>query len=161
MAEVYLLLGSNLGDRHQYLQHAVKALAHGLGGIKSISSVYETEPWGVSGQAGYLNQVLCIETSCNPDETLTATQHIERQNGRIIKGDWQSRTLDIDILFYDGLIISLPHLRIPHPLLHDRRFTLVPLVEIAPYFMHPVLGKTLLELLDECPDTSSVTNVGR
>ncbi|QDK78096.1 2-amino-4-hydroxy-6-hydroxymethyldihydropteridine diphosphokinase [Spirosoma sp. KCTC 42546] len=153
-----LLLGANLGDRTLTLRRAIDLIAERVGLVVNASGLYETAPWGVTDQPTYLNQVLAVETMLEPEEVLTQTQAIEQELGRIRLEKWGARVIDIDILYYDQLIWQTDTLTIPHPYLHQRRFTLVPLAEIAPAFVHPVLKKTTVELLEECEDESEVIN---
>ncbi|WP_080058224.1 2-amino-4-hydroxy-6-hydroxymethyldihydropteridine diphosphokinase [Spirosoma aerolatum] len=153
---ILLLLGANLGDRIRALHRANELLADRVGVVAQRSAIYETAPWGVTDQPTYLNQVVAVETTLPPDELLRQTQAIEQALGRVRLERWGARLIDIDMLYYGQLIIQTPHLTIPHPYLHQRRFTLVPLAEIAPDFLHPILQKTTLELLTECTDTSEV-----
>lgn len=154
---IYLLLGANLGDRVATLRRAVDLIAERVGPTFSQSNLYETAPWGLTDQPTYLNQVVCVETDLEPEKVLSQTQTIEQELGRVRSKKWGARIIDIDVLYYDQRILQTATLTIPHPYLHLRRFTLVPLVEIAPDFVHPVLEKTTLELLTECPDKSEVT----
>ena len=156
MTCVYLLLGSNLGDRLQNLQAATEQLKSHVGEIVKLSSVYETEPWGVSGQPAYLNQVLCVLTDKSPKVLIACLLDIEKKLGRERKSKWAERTIDIDILYYGDEILVTKELQIPHKELHKRRFTLVPLNEIAPDFKHPVLNLTTAKLLEYCPDKLEV-----
>ncbi|GAB4038731.1 2-amino-4-hydroxy-6-hydroxymethyldihydropteridine diphosphokinase [Spirosoma gilvum] len=153
---VYLLLGANLGDRIKTLNRAIDLIAERIGSVGQESAIYETAPWGVTDQPTYLNQVLAIETTLKPEELLNQTQAIEQELGRVRIERWGARLIDIDILYYDQLKLQTERLTIPHPYLHQRRFTLVPLAEISPDFVHPILQKTSLELLAECADTSEV-----
>lgn len=146
---VYLLLGSNLGNRKEILDKAIKLLNQKVGIIISQSKDYETAPWGVTDQPDFLNLVVSIQTRLKPLQILEITQSIENQLGRIRKEKWGARLIDIDILFYGNEIIDEPNLKIPHPLLQERDFALSPLAEIAPDFVHPVLGKTILELREK------------
>lgn len=157
MAEnVFLSLGSNLGDRLSYLNQAVEELE--LCGIKCVkkSPVYETDSWGYDDEP-YLNQVLECETFLTPEKLLEETSKIETLLGRkrTLSG-YEARTIDIDILFYDSEIVDIPQLKVPHPKIALRRFVLTPLKEIAPDFLHPVLKKTVRQLLEECEDTGRV-----
>ncbi|RYE18479.1 MAG: 2-amino-4-hydroxy-6-hydroxymethyldihydropteridine diphosphokinase [Sphingobacteriaceae bacterium] len=152
MQTVYLLLGSNLGDRKTYLKEALLQLEENVGRIIRTSSVYETQSWGVAGQPDYLNQVVEIETLFLPDQILKKTQSIEENLLRERTKKWDSRTIDIDILFYGREIIDLPQLKIPHPQIQNRLFTLVPLNELIPNFMHPILNKTIQALRQEVND---------
>lgn len=152
----FLLLGANLGDRTLTLSRAIDLIAERVGPVVKASGLYETAPWGVTDQPTYLNQVLAVETTLEPEDLLIRTQAIEQELGRVRLEKWGARVIDIDILYYDQLIWQTDTLTIPHPYLHQRRFTLVPLAEIAPAFVHPVLQKTTVELLEECEDESEV-----
>lgn len=156
MFQVYLLLGANLGKRFDQMQSAFQEVETQIGRIIRYSSLYETVAWGGEDGPDYLNQVLLIETSLKPREVLEKINLIEEQLGRIRKLKWESRLIDIDILFYEDMIIDCPNLVIPHPYLHLRKFTLVPLVEIAANFIHPLLRKSVKELLDELRDELEV-----
>jgi 2-amino-4-hydroxy-6-hydroxymethyldihydropteridine diphosphokinase len=147
----YLLLGSNEGDRLQWLYDALNLLdRHGL--FLALSPVYETAAWGLEEQPDFLNIALCLETELTPDGLLNAIRDIEQQCGRQRELKWGQRTLDIDILFYDDIVMNEPQLVIPHPHLHERRFALTPLCDIAPDMTHPTLKKTIQQLLQNCAD---------
>ncbi len=155
----YLLLGSNIHSRTGYLAGARKQIGRLIGEIQKISVVYESEPWGFDAAVPFLNQVVCVETDLSPEQLLGQTREIERMFGRKQKskgGKYSSRTLDVDILFYDDAVIYQPDLTLPHPRIAERRFTLIPLAEVAPDFMHPVLNQTVAHLLKECPDKGKV-----
>jgi 2-amino-4-hydroxy-6-hydroxymethyldihydropteridine diphosphokinase len=156
---LYLLLGSNLGDRHHALSQAQGQLEQALGPATAVSSVYETAPWGLIHQPAFLNQVLGLYTLQLPGELLKITQGIEKKMGREKKEKWGARSIDIDILYYGDQRIQTDGLTIPHPLLHERRFTLVPLAEIAPRFIHPVLRLSQRALLEQCTDPGEVIKV--
>ncbi|MBK0402340.1 2-amino-4-hydroxy-6-hydroxymethyldihydropteridine diphosphokinase [Adhaeribacter sp. BT258] len=153
MNNAFLLLGSNLGDRLSFLNLAITSLQKTAGEIKNLSSVYETAAWGNTEQQAFLNQVLELETSLLPEQLLAQIHHIEKAAGRVRTEHWGPRELDIDILFFGKLLVNMPNLAVPHPQLHLRRFTLLPLAEIAPDLVHPTLHKSVSELLQICPDT--------
>ena len=154
--QAFLLLGSNKGDRADYLARARHAIGNRAGNMLSASSVYETAAWGKPDQPPFLNQVVMIETELLPRELLAEALSIEMALGRKPGEKWSQRIIDIDILFYGGLVVQQEDLIIPHLLIAQRRFTLVPLAELAPDFQHPVLKKTIRELLNECDDTLGV-----
>ena len=156
MAQALLLLGSNDGDRKNYLENARFRISVLTGKLTTSSSIYETAPWGKEDQPPFLNQVVALETTLAPNLLLAALQAIEMSLGRISSPKWTTRTIDIDILFYDHQIIDALNLTVPHPAITQRRFTLVPLSEIAPNFIHPTLKKTIATLLLECTDTLPV-----
>jgi len=155
---VFLLPGSNIRPRTIYLKKAAELINSSVGLITMASSLYESEPWGFDAPVPFLNQVLCVETTMEPMKVLEKTQAIERKLGRATKsnGMYVSRTLDIDILFFDDRVIDLPELTIPHAQISNRRFTLMPLAEITPQKEHPVLKKTCSQLLDTCLDNGKV-----
>lgn len=153
---VYLLLGANLGDRYRQLSGAIGEIEKHVGFIARRSSVYETEAWGVEDQPSYFNQVLEVETLLNPHALLKAIHDIENKLGRKRVKKWESRVIDIDILFYNDLIVNQENLIIPHPLMHTRKFTLLPLAELATHLWHPVLRKSIKQLLEECTDPLDV-----
>lgn len=153
MAEVFLSLGSNLGDRLGYLSSAIKEIQN-LEEIRILkfSSVYKTQPWGKEQQNEFLNAVLKIYTKLKPAELLRKLKTIEQILGRKNNGKWGSREIDIDILFYDDLIISSKDLIIPHPEIPNRKFVLVPFNEVEPNFIHPILKKSISDLLKTTKD---------
>jgi 2-amino-4-hydroxy-6-hydroxymethyldihydropteridine diphosphokinase len=153
-----LLLGSNQGNRAE-LQMAAVRIEQSLGTIEKSSSLYETAAWGKTDQPNFLNQAIVAKSTLNPTQTLAVIHAIEIEMGRerIIK--WGERIIDIDILYADDLVVNLPHLRVPHPEIQNRKFVLTPLVEIMPDYTHPVLLKTNLELLQACNDSLLVVRV--
>jgi 2-amino-4-hydroxy-6-hydroxymethyldihydropteridine diphosphokinase len=157
-ALVYLSLGSNLGDREIQLRDALRRLAAN-GRVVAVSSFYETEPVEFTDQAWFLNCVAALETTETPEQLLMALLHIEQQMGRQRIQKKGPRTIDIDILLFDEAIVDSPALTIPHPAMHQRRFVLEPLAEIAPEVRHPVLKKTVRELLDALPAGQIVRRV--
>jgi 2-amino-4-hydroxy-6-hydroxymethyldihydropteridine diphosphokinase len=152
MFKVFLLLGSNLGDRELYLRTAINSLQQHVGRVSKQSSVYQTQAWGRTTEPDYLNQVILLETNLSPRDVLSKILNIEMELGRRREEKWGSRTMDIDILFYADDIIDEPGLIIPHPELHKRRFTLEPLNEIAPEMMHPLLNRTISKLKNDLED---------
>ena len=146
MRNIYLGLGSNVGDRLSFLTQAISRLAN-EGIVSKISSVYETPPWGNEDQPVFLNACVQFQTKLEPESLLNKLKQIENELGRKGRERWGPREIDIDILFYGSEQINSQRLTIPHPLLHERAFVLVSLAEIAPDFVHPVLKKDIKELL--------------
>lgn len=142
---IYLSLGSNLGDRLSNLQNAIVNLSPKVQ-LVTQSSIYETEPWGYSDQPAFLNQVIKAETALDPIELLTFLKDVEVLMGRQETFRFGPRLIDIDILFYDDLILETTNLTIPHPRIGERAFVLVPLAEIAPDLRHPVSSKSIQQL---------------
>lgn len=152
MQDIYLLLGTNLGNRTRNLQIAKeKLITHQLT-IKKESKIYETEAWGFEDQPIFLNQALIIESKKSPQRILQIAKIIEAEMGRVTSQKWAQRLIDIDVLYYGDLILEEAGLILPHPEIQNRKFTLEPLVEIAPESVHPVLQKTHLKLLNLCKD---------
>ena len=149
----YLLFGSNLGDRSAQIKVAVSKVLERAGQLVALSSVYETEPWGFDHEIPFLNQAMSILTPETPGKLMQMLLSVEKEMGRVRKmGGYQARKLDIDILLYGIDIIGQQDLVIPHPLLRERRFALVPLEEIAAGAIHPLMHKSIRELLQECKD---------
>ncbi len=159
--QVYILLGSNRGNSWEYLAKAIELVSLHAGNVFQQSSVYETEPWGFSDEQNFLNQAIEIRTEQSPEELLKTLNAVEEWLGRKRTGNkYESRTIDIDILFFNNEIIETESLKIPHPLMHQRKFVLEPLAEIAGFFIHPVLKKTVGALLLECSDKTAVWRTG-
>lgn len=167
MTFIYLSLGSNLGNRSKNLSTAIQMLEEVGFNVKKVSSLYETAPWpvrdkslnglkGVTEQPDFLNLVLKGETKLSPEELLKEIKLVEKTMGRETSEKWGPRIIDIDILFYKKEIFDTPSLTIPHPQLHNRAFVLVPLKEIAPKLIHPLLKKTVQQMLDNLSDNSSI-----
>jgi 2-amino-4-hydroxy-6-hydroxymethyldihydropteridine diphosphokinase len=159
MNKAYLLTGGNEGDRYLNMQQARTNIEHICGRLIQVSSLYETAPWGNSNQADFLNQVLHVETKMNPHDLLASILSIEEKGGRIRSIRNAPRTIDIDILFYNQLVLDEPGLHIPHPRIAERRFVLEPLSEISPDLIHPVSGKSIRQLLQECKDELAVKKI--
>jgi len=152
---VYLALGSNMGNRLVNLKNAVGQLARQMN-VKKESPVYETPPWGFADQAAFLNQVVMAETYLKPEALLAHLKRLEVALGRVPSFENGPRLIDIDILFFDDVVMDTPTLVIPHPRLHERAFVLVPLAHLAPDLVHPVLQKPVSKLLDDV-DRSEIT----
>lgn len=159
MALVYLSLGSNKGDRVGFIQQA-NSLLNGFETINVVqsSSLYETEPWGVESENWFVNAVVQVRTSLSPKLLLAQCQKIEKMLGRNreLEGKYGDRTIDIDILFYDNVVMNEPELTIPHSHMHERAFTLVPMLELAPDMIHPVFKKTMTDLYEELENPEMV-----
>lgn len=151
MAKAYIGLGTNIGNKRRNLITAAALLAERAGDMLSISSFYETEPWGFESDNTFLNAALLLESELEPLQLLSLTQEIEKEMGRTQKSDgaYHDRIIDLDILLYDLCVINEAALVVPHPLMHKRQFVMEPLAEIAPMLVHPILNKTMLELAEE------------
>ncbi|MCQ2209981.1 MAG: 2-amino-4-hydroxy-6-hydroxymethyldihydropteridine diphosphokinase [Paludibacteraceae bacterium] len=152
MSNVYIGLGSNLGDKKKNILNATIILGSIMGDIKILSSLYETQPWGFESDNYFVNAVILIETNCTPETCLEMAKSIEKEMGRTYEhpGEgYEDRIIDIDILMYDNITLQTDSLTIPHPLLHKRKFVLEPLTEIAPDMIHPIFQKTMKKLLQE------------
>lgn len=156
MNKAYLLIGGNTGNRQLYLQEARNQIALQAGALLKASKIYETAPWGKADQDAFLNQALIIETTLAPQPLLEILLAIELDLGRLRREKYGPRTLDIDILFYDDIVLNTSTLVLPHPALQQRRFALQPLAEIAPQLQHPLLKKDVAVILEECSDPLEV-----
>jgi 2-amino-4-hydroxy-6-hydroxymethyldihydropteridine diphosphokinase len=152
MNKVYLMTGGNVGNRQQYLQHSADLIETACGKITHRSALYETAAWGKTDQAPFLNQALELSTHMEASQLMEALLTIEKNIGRIRAEQYGPRIIDIDILLFNRQIIQTPLLTVPHPQMANRRFVLVPLHEIAPGCLHPVLNKSIAQLLLLCPD---------
>ena len=165
MEKSCLLLGSNQGDRQSLLQQATDLIRQRVGSVACCSPLYETAPWGQFEEGEdqpFLNMAMAVDTAMDPQSLLSALKDIERDLGREIQHSpprlrYSSRPIDIDIILYGSLVLDSPELTIPHPRMRLRRFVLQPLCDIAPDAVHPLLKKTVHQLLEECPDTSSLS----
>ena len=153
----YLLLGSNIGSREKHLKDSIESIEKHIGTVTSKSSVYRTASWGNENQDDFLNQAICIQTKLSAEKLLEKILSIEKKIGRVRTTKWESRIIDIDILFYNSGITNTANLTIPHPYLQERKFALVPLNEIASDLIHPALNKSVKILLEECRDTLDVS----
>ncbi len=159
MNTAYLLIGGNLGNRKENFSRAVSLINEQCGSLTKSSSVYETEAWGITDQPSFLNQALEIVTELNARQLMRKILKIEKIMGRVRKEKLGPRIIDIDILLFENEIHDLRFLKIPHPELQNRRFVLVPLAEINSGLQHPVLRKTIAQLLEECPDNLEVKKI--
>lgn len=158
MRDVYIVLGSNIGDKRDFIERASVLITKKIGHIKKYSSFYQTSPWGFDSTDEFLNRVICVSSDIEPSIIMKLLLDIENILGRIrnVKNEYLSRTIDLDILLIDDLILESDLLIVPHPRMKDRKFVLVPLSEIAPDIVHPIEKKKIHELLDNCSDNESV-----
>jgi 2-amino-4-hydroxy-6-hydroxymethyldihydropteridine diphosphokinase len=159
MNTAYLLIGGNIGNRENYLKEACLHIEKQVGRIVACSSLYETAAWGNTSLAPFLNQALQVSTAVTAVELLEILLAIEKGMGRTREQVWSARTIDIDILLFNNLIIDSPSLILPHPRMCQRNFVLQPLQEIAPQLVHPTEQKTITELLNSCPDELPVQKI--
>jgi 2-amino-4-hydroxy-6-hydroxymethyldihydropteridine diphosphokinase len=155
-SNVFLLLGANLGDRSKQLHAAAAEIDNRVGKVLQKSSVYQTAAWGKQSQPDFYNQVLRVQSLLTAETVLEEILLIEQHLGRVRNEKWGARTIDIDILYFGSMVVNSPQLTIPHPAVYKRRFTLVPLAEISPAFVHPVLQQTNEQLLRACDDPLTV-----
>jgi 2-amino-4-hydroxy-6-hydroxymethyldihydropteridine diphosphokinase len=156
MNSAYLLIGGNMGDRFENLDKTRALISGDCGDIVKQSSVFETSAWGKTDQPDFLNQALELETALQAGDLLKSLLAIEQKMGRFRGEKYGPRIIDIDIILFNREIIDLPHLKVPHPQMQNRRFVLAPMAEIAPRLVHPVSGKTMTQLLADCPDGLAV-----
>jgi 2-amino-4-hydroxy-6-hydroxymethyldihydropteridine diphosphokinase len=152
----HLILGSNLGNRLQQLTAAKELLSNKAGTLTGESKIYETQPWGFEDQPWFLNQVVALKSDLEPVELLDVLKHAEKELGREPGEKWHARHIDIDILLCESMIFENERLQLPHPHLHERNFVLIPLMDLVPLFVHPVLKKTIEELYLESRDIGEV-----
>ncbi|MFZ5927123.1 MAG: 2-amino-4-hydroxy-6-hydroxymethyldihydropteridine diphosphokinase [Acidobacteriota bacterium] len=158
MVEACIALGSNLGARRAFLRGALEEM-RALGRLRAVSPLYETEPVGLRRQPPFLNAVALMDTALEARGLLRRLLEIEARHGRVRREKDGPRTLDLDLLFYGGEVIREPGLEVPHPRLHERRFVLAPLAAVAPRWCHPLVGKTVTEMLGELEDAAGVLEV--
>jgi 2-amino-4-hydroxy-6-hydroxymethyldihydropteridine diphosphokinase len=157
--QAVIVLGGNIGDTVCMFQSACRMLEKHAIRITAASALFKSEPWGHANQRAFLNQAILVDTELSPDGLLNTLQTVERCHGKATAFTNGPRTLDMDIVFYDQLVMETERLSIPHPRAHLRRFNLEPLVDLVPYYHHPVLDKTVKELLEECEDPLNVNKI--
>ena len=155
--QVFLLLGTNDGNRMANLNSAKDEIKKSVGLVAEESAIYQTAAWGKTDQPDFYNQVLLLQTTISPEALLLHLQQIEKKLGRERKEKWGARIIDIDILYFESEIISKPGLSVPHDRISIRRFVLVPLTELIPDFIDPKTSKSIVEMLNNCQDTLEVT----
>ena len=156
---VYLLTGSNIGDRLAFLQKAEGEIAAKIGTIQAKSSYYESQAWGNTNQEDFWNQCLEVRTSLSAEQVLSGVLAIEKTMGRKREGEWQPREIDIDILFYGEKIIKTKDLVVPHPRFHERNFAIIPMMEVNGDYLHPVLELHIDEIFFDCKDPLEVAQL--
>jgi len=160
MNRVYISLGGNIGDKRANFKQVREIIAAQFGNILEESSLYETPPWGFCSENYFWNQAMCIETEFEADEMLLRFKEIEKSFGQKSMDErYTDRAMDLDILYFGNVVIESEVITIPHPRIQERKFVLIPLVEIAPDFIHPCLQKTNFELLEQCKDRSVVKKI--
>ena len=161
MARAGLIIGSNLDNRLEYMNKAIESLQSRVGELISKSSVYVSPPWGYNSSNEYYNQVLLFETHLTPDRLLQYCLRIEKILGRVRTDEegYSDRTIDIDILFLGDVIMDEEHLIVPHPRMHLRKFCLLPLYEVNPDWVHPILKQDMIHLIDNCGDDSEISRL--
>lgn len=152
MQEIYLLLGSNEGDRQDWIEKGLNLISQQCGDILNKSNFYQTAAWGLEEQPDFYNLAVQVKSDLSPEALLECILNIEKRLGRERTVKWGQRTLDIDIIFYGQEVVDEPNLKVPHPYLEQRRFALMPMDEIASSFIHPVSRKTIFDLLQDCTD---------
>jgi|TARA_B100000902_G_scaffold397755_1_gene462470 2-amino-4-hydroxy-6-hydroxymethyldihydropteridine diphosphokinase len=157
---IFLGLGSNLGDRKLNLKKSITLLNSRVGRILNKSRIYESEPWGLKEQSHFLNQVIEIESQIEPIDLLNICKNIELDMGRKSEIRWGKRVIDIDILYYKSRVINNKNLVVPHKLMHERNFVMIPLNDLNEYHQHPILKRSNKEILNNCIDSCKVKNYG-
>jgi len=159
MNKAYLLTGGNTGNREKYLQQAIELISQKCSNIHKQSSLYETAAWGKTDQSAFLNQALLLHTDLEAAELMNVLLSIEELMGRHREEKYGPRIIDIDVLLFNNLVLQTPLITVPHPELNNRRFALTPLAEIAANYKHPLLHKSIRQLLKDCPDTLPVQRI--
>lgn len=155
--KVYLLTGSNIGDRKKNLDLAKEKIRKAIGAVEAQSKIYETQPWGLADQDDFLNQALEVRTPLTPREVLKQAKKIEEEMGRVKSEKWVARLIDIDLIFFDEMVLQEDGLVLPHPHFHERNFALVPVMELVPEMLHPVLHQTVEDLYWDSKDDLDVS----